>query len=157
MTQDSTVPSWLPVCLLLFVSAFTVRSTIILHWRQHFVHHSPLFAVYAATPTELWGESSCQWTFTAVSLFFYILNNQYKVMLDVHLKSQLLHKDTANRTGLSFMRCIKFNVSSSLIEIQSTALKAALQAMSDQCTSSLICPHGTQRLFCHPNYCSAEL
>lgn len=71
--------------------------------------------------------------------------------------SEQLNRNAANHTDLTCMHRIKFNVHSDLVEIHSTTLKAPLQAMSDQCTSYFICPHGTQSLFCHPNYCSAEL
>lgn len=73
------------------------------------------------------------------------------------LKRELLQEVTANRQVSLCFHWLEFNVSSGLIEIHSATLKPPLQVMSDQCTSSFICPHGTQSLFCHPNYCSAEL
>lgn len=73
------------------------------------------------------------------------------------LKIELLRDVAANRQVSPRFHWLEFNVSSVLIEIHSATLKPPLQVMSDQCTSSFICPHGTQSLFCHPNYCSAEL
>lgn len=140
--------------LIIHTYSTALESILIFHRTQCFICHTLLITLLTRALIELWRQSSPTKLSSHMPNY---LPFTVESFLMPTLKSELLQEVAANRQVSPCFHWLEFNVSSVLIEIHSATLKPPLQVMSDQCASSFICPHGTQSLFCHPNYCSAEL